>query len=115
MSRPPPPLLLPVLVQLNAAADETGLYIYVIQVFKAFEQAVFANACEKSDTTREGSGDAQPREETGTSPRKDAALPSEDADAMAAGLRDFIPEFERLEEAVDRYDGFDVLYVWVFS
>lgn len=85
-------------VQINAAADERELYIYVTQSFKAFEQGVFATACEMSATARGRSEDAQPREEGSG----DAPLPSEVADAMAAGLQENALEFERLEESVDR-------------
>ena len=89
--------MLPLSVQLNAGADERDLYIYVTRSFKTFEQAVFARACEKS--TAEGE---RPQEEGNVPPRRECPLPSDLADAMAAGLQENMLPFERLEETVER-------------
>lgn len=98
----PAPLSVAPLVQLCAAADERQLYKYVTQSFKVFEQAVFAEACEKSATARGRSEDAEPGEKSGRYPQRDAPLLSKVSDAMVARLRAGMIEFERLEETVDR-------------
>lgn len=92
----PRPFLPPLLIKLNAAAGERELYIYVTQSFREFEQAVFERACEKSATARARSEDAEPREEDNCYPRG-GPLSSEVSNAMAAGLRENMIEFERLE------------------
>eukprot|EP00903_Cladosiphon_okamuranus_P015538 g14344.t1 len=88
--------------ELNAGADERELYIYIMQSFRTFEQAVFAKACE-SATARGRAEDAQPPEEdNSSSPPRDGPLPSDVANAMAEKLQENMLDFERLEETVDR-------------
>lgn len=109
MSRPL--LSRPCGIKLDAAADERELYRYVMQSFRAFEQAIFAEACEKSATAGGGAcpEDAGPREEGDSSCSSssgcrysDGPLLSEVSGAMAAGLQDYTIAYERLEEVVDR-------------
>lgn len=95
--------------QIGAVADERGLYRYVIQSFKVFEQAIFAKACEKSATGGGGRlGDDEPCEDgNGSSnrgyPHRNGLLAETAAEAMVAGLKESnIIEFEALEEAVER-------------
>lgn len=91
-------------LQLYVAADERELYIFVTQSFKVFEQVVFTKACEKSATARGRSEDPEQREEGGRNSfaHGDGPLPSEVAEAMTAGLRENMIEFEQLEETADR-------------
>lgn len=93
-----PPLFL---IQINAAADETELYRYVTQSFRVFEQAVFSKASQGNTAPYGRSEDAEPQDEDDPH-RGSRPLPSEFSDAFAAGLKENIVGFERLEETVDR-------------
>lgn len=90
---------------MNGAATEPELYQYVMQSFRAFEQAVFSKVVNENAAYRkrldeaelagEGSGDTRRPNET--------PQPQEIADAMASVMRDdggF--QFLSLQEAVDR-------------
>lgn len=94
------PVLLPLSIKLHAAANERDLHRYTMQSIRAFEQSVFAKACEKSAAA--SSQDAESREEFNSCRYLDGPLLSEVSEAMAAGLQDHVIECERLEEAVDR-------------
>lgn len=98
------PLSLRRSIKLSAAADEEDLFRYVVQSFRAFEQGVFAKACEKSSTARRLSQDGESGEEEEgiVCPFLDGPMLSEVSDAIATGLQELMAAFEPLEEAVDR-------------
>lgn len=92
--------MLLLLVQINQAAGE-DLFRYVVKSLAAFEQLVFEKACENSATRRHRSSDEN--DGRGASPHGNAAPQAEEvSDAMVAGFRDGLIDFEPLKDAVDR-------------
>ncbi|CAN0121203.1 unnamed protein product, partial [Ectocarpus fasciculatus] len=89
--------------QIKPVACEGDIYRYVSQSLIAFEQVVFERACEKG-ATRRHSGDDEPCEDDrgGATPHGNAPQAEEVADAMVAGLKDGLVDFEHLEETADR-------------
>ncbi|CAM9492008.1 unnamed protein product [Ectocarpus fasciculatus] len=91
--------------QLNEAATEVELYIYVAQSFRAYEQAVHAKAIIQSATACDHLCEAASdgRSDTAVLRSDHVLLPREVADAMETvfGSGKYL-DFEPLEEAVDR-------------
>lgn len=95
------------MVQIDDVVDERGLYRYVTQSSMVFGQAVFTKACEDSGRARRSSGDDRSFDEGDRSsdrgdPHQTGLLAETVADAMAAGMRDNIIDFDVLEEAAER-------------
>ncbi|CAM9737968.1 unnamed protein product [Ectocarpus fasciculatus] len=89
--------------QVNPAATELDLYLYVTQSLIAFEQLVFEKVCDNSPATRPSSDDEPCEEDMGDgSPHGNAPQAEEVADVMVTGLKDGLIDFEHLQEAVDR-------------
>ncbi|CAM9627688.1 unnamed protein product [Ectocarpus sp. 12 AP-2014] len=89
--------------QVNPVACEEDVFQYVSQSLVAFEQAVFEKVCEKR-STREQWTDDEPclENRAGASPHGNVIEAEEVSDAMVAGLKDGLIEFEHLQETVDR-------------
>ncbi|CAM9196670.1 unnamed protein product, partial [Ectocarpus fasciculatus] len=89
--------------QIKPVACEGDIYRYVAQSLTAFEQVVFERACENS-ATRRHLGDDEPCEDDkcGATPHGNAPQAEEVADAMVAGLKDGLVDFEHLQESADR-------------
>ncbi|CBN75416.1 expressed unknown protein [Ectocarpus siliculosus] len=97
--------LLPLLdtIQINPAASERDLYVYVARSIVAFDQMAFEKAC-KDSAACEQSSDHEPCLENrgGVTPQGNPPQTEEVSDAMVAGLNDGLFDFGQLQEAVDR-------------
>lgn len=97
------PLLLLDMIQVNPVASEEDVFQYVSQSLVAFEQVVFEKVCEKRSTRGQWSDDEPCLENrAGASPHGNVIQAEEVSDAMVAGLKDGLIEFEHLQETVDR-------------
>ncbi|CAN0464840.1 unnamed protein product, partial [Ectocarpus sp. 12 AP-2014] len=91
------------LPQVNPVASEEDVFQYVSQSLVAFEQVVFEKVCEKRSTRGQWIGDEPCLENTaGVSPHDNVIQAEEVSDAMVAGFKDGLIEFEHLQETVDR-------------
>lgn len=91
--------------QVNGAATEPELYQFVMQSFRAFEQAVFSKVVNEDAAYRRRRDDAElAGEGAGQHPHQDKTpQPQEIADAMASVMQDeTVPQFSNLKEVVDR-------------
>ncbi|CAM9627765.1 unnamed protein product [Ectocarpus sp. 12 AP-2014] len=90
-------------LQINPAASEGDMFRYVAQSLIAFEQVVFEKSCENSATSGQSSEDKLCDEKAGgATPLGHAPQVEEVSDAMVAGFKDGLIEFEYLQDAIDR-------------
>lgn len=98
------PFLLTLQSQLNEAATEVEMYLYVAQSFRAFEQALHAKTKDQSTMARENLCEAASGATPDSVRRPEKVLrPGEVSDAIGTmvGTVSGI-DFEPLQEAVDR-------------
>ncbi|CAM9439113.1 unnamed protein product [Ectocarpus sp. 4 AP-2014] len=89
--------------KINPAASEGDVFRYVVQSLAAFDQVAFEKAWNNSAACGQSSDDESSLENRGGgSPHGNAPPVEEVADAMVAGFKDDLVEFEHLQETVDR-------------
>ncbi|CAM9468849.1 unnamed protein product [Ectocarpus fasciculatus] len=89
--------------QINPAASEEDVYQYVSQSLTTFDQVALEQACKNSAGCGESSDDDSCLENrVGDSPHGNTLPVEEVSDAMVAGFKDDLVEFEQLQETVDR-------------
>ncbi|CAN0124148.1 unnamed protein product [Ectocarpus sp. 6 AP-2014] len=90
-------------LQIIPAASEGDVFRYVAQSLIAFEQVVFEKSCEDSATRKHSSDDKLYDEKTGgATPLGHTPQVEDVSDAMVAGFKDGLIEFEYLQDTVDR-------------
>ncbi|CAM9235425.1 unnamed protein product, partial [Ectocarpus sp. 8 AP-2014] len=89
--------------QINPAASEGDIYVYVARSIVAFNQMAFEKTC-KDSAACEHASDHEPCLENrgGVSPHGNPLQTEEVSNAMVAGLNDDLFDFGQLQEAVDR-------------
>ncbi|CAN0123421.1 unnamed protein product [Ectocarpus sp. 6 AP-2014] len=93
--------------QIKPAACDGDIYRYVAQSQTAFQQVVFEIACQNSAARRLSREDEASEDNRGGDFPHDNGPQAEDvSDAMVAGLRDGLIDFEHLQETVDRRPNF---------
>ncbi|CAM9403759.1 unnamed protein product, partial [Ectocarpus sp. 8 AP-2014] len=89
--------------QIKPAACDGDIYRYVAQSQTAFQQVVFERACQNSAARRLSREDEACEDNRGgANPHGNAPQAEDVSDAMVAGLRDGLIDFEHLQETVDR-------------
>ncbi|CAN0120637.1 unnamed protein product, partial [Ectocarpus sp. 13 AM-2016] len=90
-------------LQINPAASEGDMFRYVAQSLLAFEQVVFEKSCENNAARGLSSEDKLCDEKTGGATSLGHTPQVEEvSDAMVAGFKDGLIEFEYLQDAIDR-------------